>query len=185
MPEEDRIKLLKKGDSVTTNQFGNEGSGGQSFKVFDWKTNINYAFLVGAKPSRKGYTDYVAYFFDPEMNKWNLIAEFRRPRTTTHLKGLYSFLENFRPDQGATPRRGLYQNQWAFNSFGWHEITRAVFTADNTARKGYRLDYSGGNEGSGFYLKNCGLTNDHTTIGTLLERKKLNKPPKIDFNSLD
>ncbi len=185
VPEEDQIKLLKKGENVITNTFGNEGSGGQSFKVFDWKTNINYGFLVGAKPSNEGYTDYVAYFFDPESNRWNLIAQFRRPKTTTYLKRLYSFLENFIPDQGAIARRGLYQNQWVYDSLGWHEIDEAMFTADNTAKKGHRLDYSGGIEGLGFYLKNCGLTNDHTPIGTVFQRKKLNQEPEINFTLLE
>ena len=63
------------------------------------KDGFNYGFLIGAKPSSVGYTDYVAYFFDPEMNEWNLIAQFRRPKTTTYLKRLYSFLENFIPAQ--------------------------------------------------------------------------------------
>ncbi len=185
IPEEDRIILLKKGENVQTNDFGDEGSGGQSFKVFSWKTNINYGFLVGATPSTNGYTDFVAYFFDPIRNEWNLIAQFRRPKTTTYLKGLYSFLENFIPDQGVIERKGMYQNQWVYDSLGWHEITKAVFTADNTARKGYRLDYSGGNEGAGFYLRNCGFSNDHTPIGSLFQRKQLNRAPNIHFTALE
>jgi len=184
VPEEDRIKLLKKGKDVITNTFGDEGSGGQSYKVYNWKTNVNYGFLVGAKPSNKGYTDYIAYFFNPEINEWNLIAQFRRPKTETYLKRLYSFLENFIPDQGATARRCLYQNQWVYNG-AWHEIDQAIFTADNTAKKKYRLDYSGGNESTGFYLKNCGLTNDNTPMGTLFQRKKSGIKPKIDFTILE
>lgn len=35
IPEEFKIKLLKKGDDVYTGEFGNEGSGGQSFLKFD------------------------------------------------------------------------------------------------------------------------------------------------------
>jgi len=185
VPEGDRIKLLKKGKNVITNNFGNEGSGGQSFKIFNWKTNTNYGFLIGAKPSNDDYTDFVAYFFDPEMNDWDLIAQFRRPKTTTYLKRLYSFLENFIPDQGAIQRKGLYQNQWVYNSNGWHEINKAVFTADNTARKGYRLDYSGGIESAGFYLKNCGFTNDNTAMGTVLNRKKSGIAPRINFSLLE
>lgn len=185
VPEEYKIKLLKKGENVITNQFGNEGSGGQSYKVFNWQTNVRYGFLVGAKPSTAGYTDYIAYFFDPVADKWQLIAQFRRPKTVTYLKRLYSFLENFIPDQGVVSRKGLYQNQWVFNSSGWHELTKALFTADNTARKDYRLDYSGGQEGHGFYLKNCGFTNDRTAIGTLIQRPGSGSPPKIDFTALE
>ena len=92
VPEDYKIKLLKKGAGVTTGEFGNEGSGGQSYKVYQWKAGLTYGFLVGAQPTGNGQTDYAAYFHDPATNKWSLIAEFRRPHTNTYLKHLYSFL---------------------------------------------------------------------------------------------
>jgi hypothetical protein len=185
IPEDAKIRLLKKGVGVTTGEFGNEGSGGQSFKVFNWKTNVNYGFLIGAKPTGNGSTDYVAYFHDPEANKWNLIAQFRRPKTNTYLTRLYSFLENFYPDQGVIERKGLYGNQWVHNAAGWHELTKITFTADNTARKGNRLDYSGGLEDNRFYLKNCGFTNDKILIDSKFERTKLKVAPRINFTQLE
>ena len=186
IPEDYKIKLLKKGDGVTTGEFGNEGSGGQSYKVYNWKTGVNYGFLLGAKPRGDGNTDYTAYFHDPEKNKWSLIAQFRRPKTTTYLKHLYSFLENFIPEQGVLDRKGLYQNQWVYDATGWHELTKITFTADNTARKEYRLDYSGGIENNGFYLKNCGFTNDKKVlINSRFERNKLGVAPRIDFTLLE
>jgi len=184
VPGEYKIKMLAKGENVTTGEFGSEGSGGQSYKVFNWKTGVNYGFLVGANPTEEGSTEYSAFFFDPEVKKWNLIAKFSRPKTSTYLKGLYSFLENFIPQQGVYERRGLYHNQWVYDSSGWHEITRATFTADNTARKEYRMDYSGGLEGSGFFLKNCGFSNAHTLIGTQLKRQEQSKKPDINFDQL-
>ncbi len=39
IPDDQKIIMLKKGDDVYTGEFGNEGSGGQSFKKFMWKTN--------------------------------------------------------------------------------------------------------------------------------------------------
>ncbi len=185
IPEEYRIKLLKKGEEVKTGKFGNEGSGGQSYKIHNWKTSLKYGFLVGAKPTDDGSTDYIAYFYDPEISNWNLIAQFRRPKTTTYLKRLHSFLENFIPNQGVFYRKGLYKNQWVYNSSGWHEINRAIFTADNTARKGNRMDYSGGIENNGFYLKNCGFTNDNVKINSGFTRSELNKEPDIDFSALN
>lgn len=185
VPEEYKIKLLKKGEGVTTGKFGNEGVGGQSYKVFNWRTGVNYGFLIGAKPTDNGKTDYKAYFFDPEMGSWSLIAWFRRPKTSTYLTHLYSFLENFIPDQGVFERKGLYRNQWVYDSAGWHEINKVVFTADNTARKEYRLDYSGGVENDGFYLKNCGFTNDMVIINSEFERNNLNVKPVIDFDLLE
>ncbi len=185
IPEDYKIQLLKKGNDVYTGEFGNEGSGGQSFKVFNWKTNISYGFLVGAQPTPNGATDYTAYFFDPEINQWHLIAKFRRPKTRTYLKHLYSFLENFIPEQGVIARKGYFENQWVHDGADWHELTTATFTADNTARKGYRLDYSGGSENEKFYLKNCGFTNDQVLIDSRFERTSLGRSPNIDFSRLE
>lgn len=185
VPEEYKIKLLKKGQGVTTGEFGNEGSGGQSYKVFNWKTGVEYGFLVGAKPQGDGSTDYTAYFHDPERNKWSLIAQFRRPKTTTYLRHLYSFLENFIPEQGVIARKGYYGNQWVYDSNGWHELTEITFTADNTARKEYRLDYTGGVENGWFYLKNCGFENDRILIDSKFSRSQLRKAPEIDFSTLE
>ena len=185
IPAAYKIKLLKKGAGVTTGEFGNEGSGGQSYKVYDWKAGVNYRFLVGAKPTSDGNTDYSAYFQDPADQEWKLIAKFRRPKTTTYLTRLYSFLENFIPDTGVLERKALYGNQWAYNSSGWHELKEIIFTADNTARKEYRLDYSGGIENNQFYLKNCGFTNDNVLIDTRFERIAGGVAPAIDFLSLD
>ena len=47
------------------------------------------------------------------------------------------------------------------------------------------IDFSGGVENGFFYLKNCGFTNDRTTISTKLERQKTNIAPKIIFDSLE
>lgn len=185
IPEDYKIKLLKKGAGVTTGEFGNEGSGGQSYKVFNWKTDLSYGFLIGAKPTGNGSTDYTAYFHDPAEDKWNLIAQFRRPKTDTYLKHLYSFLENFIPEQGVFARRALYKNQWAYDATGWHKLTEVTFTADNTARKEYRLDYSGGIEKDGFYLKNCGFTNDKVLVDSKFQNPGRSAEPKIDFSKLE
>lgn len=186
IPDDQKIRLLKKGEGVTTGEFGNEGSGGQSYKVFNWKAQTRYGFLTKVKPNSDNTTDYTSYFFDPETNKWHLIASFRRPQTNTYVTRPYSFLENFIPNTGALSRRGGFYNQWMRDSKGnWHEITEAKFSADATARKDARLDYSGGSANHGFYLKNCGFTDDFTLIGTKLSRTKLNTQPNINFNSLD
>lgn len=186
IPEEYRITLLKKGDNVTAGKFGNEGSGGQSYKKFNWKVNTRYGFLLGAKPTGGNSTDFTAYFFDPEIGEWQLIASFRRPKTDTYLTKMYSFLENFIPSTGVLSRKGGFYNQWTFNTEGnWDEINEARFSADNTARKEARLDYSGGVENNGFFLKNCGFTNDHTPIGEMFNRPKGNTPPKVNFKALD
>lgn len=185
IPADQKIILLKKGQNVYTGEFGNEGAGGQSYLKYNWKVGNSYKFLVGAKPDGLGFTTYSAYFFAPEENQWLLIASFKRPKTNTYLKGLYSFLENFEPETGNQARQAKYGNQWAFDAKkGWVEISKITFTADATARIGYRKDYEGGNSGDGFYLKNCGFSNETTAIKTTFERPLKNMKPQVDFAKL-
>ncbi len=101
---------------MKTGEFGNEGSGGQSYRVYNWKAGHKYRFLLGAKPSDNNSTDYTAYFFAPEIGKWELIASFRRPKTTTYVTHPYSFLENFMTEMGQFTRKATYRNQWLRNT---------------------------------------------------------------------
>lgn len=185
IPEDQKIKLLKKGENVNTGEFGNEGSGGQSFYKFMWKTGTSYKFLLKGFPTGKGETDFTAWFFAPEVNTWKLIASWRRPKTDTYLTHLYSFLENFYTETGNVERRGLYSNQWVFNTKGeWIEITKIKFTADATARKESRMDYAGGLENQDFFLKNCGFFSETTPIDSYFERESTEKKPIINFEEL-
>ncbi len=185
IPEEYKIKLLKKGEGVYTGEFGNEGSGGQSFLKFGWKAGTTYKFLLMGKPTGKEATDFTAWFFAPEVGKWKLIASFRRPKTDTYLTHLYSFLENFYTETGNIERSGLYSNQWVYSADNkWIELTDIRFTADATARKESRMDYAGGLENNSFFLKNCGFFSETTPIDTYFERRAIGIPPVINFEEL-
>lgn len=186
IPDEYKIILLKKGNDVVTGEFGNEGSGGQSFRRYNWKAGNTYGFLLKGTPSVKGFTDYTAWFYAPEIRKWELIASFRRPMTDSYLKSLYSFLENFIPETGYIPRKGYYSNQWvADKNCKWIELTSARFTADATARKGARLDYSGGSENGRFFLRNCGFFNNTTPMDQTFTRKPSVNPPGIKLTDMN
>ncbi len=185
IPEDQRINLLKKGPDVYTGAFGNEGSGGQSYLRYPWRAGVTYRFLLRGHPSTPGNTDYTAWFFAPEVGQWVLIASWRRPQTHTYLTGLYSFLENFIPETGVIPRYARYGNQWIRDTRGqWHELTKARFTADATAQKGNRLDYTGGLEKDAFFLKNCGFFSERTNIDTDFERPSNAKHPAVDLEGL-
>ena len=185
IPESHKIKLLNKGDNVTTGEFGNEGSGGQSYLKYNWIADNTYKFLLKGTPDGNNATVYTAYFFAPEINHWKLIASFSRPHTNTYLKNFHSFLENFIPEQGDFSRMVLFNNQWFCDDKGnWNELNKARFTADNTAKQGYRLDYSGGLSADGFYLKNGGFYNDYTKTGILFTRPLNGLKPIINFAEL-
>ena len=185
IPKNQRIKLLKKGDGVHAGKFGNEGSGGQSYKKYIWKAATTYRFLLKGEPADETHTDYSAYFFTPEKGQWELIASFRRPKSGNYLGSLYSFLENFVPATGDTTRKAFYKNQWIYTTNDrWTELTKAEFTTDATAKQEDRLDYAGGVNGDAFYLKNCGFFDETTKTNTYFDRQTKGKHPIIDFSKL-
>ena len=185
VPNDQRIKLIRKGAGVTTGKFGNEGVGGQSYMKYNWQAGTTYKFLLKVSPQTNNSTEYTAYFYAPELNKWNIIASFQRPNTNTFVENAHSFIENFIPTAGNKVRKALYGNQWVADENGkWYEISDAQFTYDNTARNKYRFDYQGGNENNSFYLKNGGFFNGPTPYKAPLSNQRTNIAPDIDFDSL-
>ncbi len=186
IPEDQRVLVLGRGEGVHTGEFGNEGSGGQSFMVYPWEAGKTYRFLTRIRPDGEGNTIYSAWFGSPDSEDWNYIATFLRPKTNTWVTGFHSFLENFNTGFGDSFRRAWHGNQWVRDTEGeWHEITQTRFTGDDIARRGYRLDFGGGVEGHRFFMANGGFTNLHTPIGTTFEREPSpDGPPVIDLDAL-
>ena len=187
IPDSLRVVLLKKGENVKVQDFGNEGSGGQSYMHYDWKAGERCRFLMGIRPDGNGNTVYTAYFFDNAKGKWQLVASFRRPKITTWYTGAHSFLENFNPVMGYINRKACYGNQWARTVDGkWVPVTKARFTCDATGHHKQRLDYSGGVEGDSFFLTMGGFFNDYLNSGTTFERAgNVTEAPEIDFSTLE
>lgn len=186
IPKEDRVKLIRKGEGVLINDFGNEGSGGQSYLKYNWITGNTYKYLNRVRPIENGYSEYTAYFYAPELGKWRLIAQWMRPKIQTYYTGMYSFLENFSPTQGAITRKAFYRNQWIYTKDGkWIELTEGKFTTDATGNSGYRIDFKGGLDGKGFFLENCGFFNDNVATGTVFTRSATGDRPTINWSELE
>ena len=187
IPEEDRIRLMRRGTDVYIGEFGNEGSGGQSFLRYNWKAGTTYPFLMRVKPDGQGNTEYTAFFYATDEAKWRLIASFIRPKTNTWYTHAHSFLENFSPEQGYLTRKCLYGNQWARDAQGkWHRVTDGAFTYDATAGAGVRLDYQGGKaDDDTFYLKMGGFFNESTAFQTIFKRAERGEAPQINFKELE
>ena len=144
-----------------------------------------YKFLLHGLPTGDSTTTYTAYFFTPELNQWQLIASFKRPKTHTYLARLHSFLENFIPQMGDKERKVLFNNQWICDTQGnWTELNTASFTTDNTGRVNYRKDYAGGIIDGEFYLRNCGFFSDFTPAKTVFTREKTKQKPNVDLSKL-
>ena len=190
IPEDQRIRLLRQGNGVRIGEFGNEGSGGQSFMNYSWKAGETYPFLMHVRPDGKGNTIYTAYFYATEEGEWRLVAEFLRPQTNTWYTQPYSFLENFNPEQGYLTRKVQFKNQWARTTDGrWVRPSNAIFTNDGTAQAGVRLDYTGGQtaDGKALFLKMGGFFDENIQSGTQfpLPAYDSTQPPQIDWEALE
>lgn len=186
IPDSHKIKLLRKGKDVHIGEFGNEGSGGQSYLCYPWKAGRTYKFLMQVHPDTQGNTIYTAYFYAPEEKAWRLIASFQRPLTNTWYTHAHSFLENFNPEQGYLSRKVMFGNQWARSKDGkWTRITDATFTHDATASAGVRLDYQGGEtKDNRFYLMMGGFFNESVSMGTQFHCEPTGQAPEIDWEAL-
>lgn len=186
IPADQKIIALGKGKDVHLGEFGNEGSGGQSYLVYPWEAGRTYRFLTEVIPNGDDKTTYTSWFGDVEKDEWRLIASFQRPKTDTHLRGFHSFLESFDPTRGHLVRRGDYGNVWVRDTDAkWHPCSEAVFSVDATGGGNHRLDFTGGSDGEKFFLRNCGFFNEQGQPGATFERLHLPQaPPSIDFDSL-
>ena len=185
IPDSLHVQPLAHGSGVTVRNFGNEGSGKQSFMHYPWKTGETYRTLVKIAPDGKGNTIYTGYFCD-EKGEWHLLSQLRRPSTDTHYSHPHSFLECFMPETSIYTRSVVFTNQWARDTDGkWHEVTDGTFTCDNTGLSGVRTDLKGGISQNGFLLQNCGFFNETTPYRSHFTRKTQGKAPEIDFEALE
>ena len=101
--EEDRVKLIAKGDGVHTNAFGGEGTGGHSHLVYPWKTGETQKFLVTAHPDDATHTTYSGFYFHPDEKQWTLISSWRAPKEGGYMRRPRTEIGNER----GVPRNGL------------------------------------------------------------------------------
>jgi hypothetical protein len=175
--DENRVKLVAKGEGVYTGDFGNEGTGGHSHMVYPWKTGEKQRFIVTAKPTDATHTIYSGYYFHPDKKQWFLISSWNAPKEGGYLRGLYSFSENFGGANGHVLRKALYGNQWIRTTDGqWIELTTASFSHDGTG-KADRLDRFMGVENGQFFLSHGGFVPGFTQYGEKFTRPAVGQPP--------
>lgn len=156
VPEESRVEVLYQGEGVRVGRFGNEGTGGQSFLDYEWEVGATYRFLITAELLEER-TAYTAWFFEPESEEWFRIATFSTIAHEYGVRGLYSFVEDFRRDgKSATEvRRAQFGNGWIRAADEqWIAVTRASFTADDSVA----ANIDGGVVEHAFYLQTGGDT---------------------------
>ncbi len=179
-----KTTLVRKGPDVVDNGFGGEGTGGQSYLVFDWKAGHTYKFITRAQPDGAGNTQFSAWFYAPETKAWRFIATWQRPSTNSYLAGVYSFVENFDDSAGYVGRKGSYANQWARSSDGhWSEVTAARYDTDPTGENKQRMDFAGGVEDGHFFLRDGGFFSA-TVFDQNVTRPATGVAPDVDVSKL-
>lgn len=175
--DENRVKLMGKGEGVFSGDFGNEGTGGHSHLKYMWKTGEVQKFIVTAEPVDGNHTTFAGYWFHPEKREWMLISAWKAPKEGGYLKGLHSFSENFWGSNGHLVRKALYGNQWIRTPDGqWIELTTARFSHDGTGKTD-RLDRFMGVENGRFFLSHGGFVEGFTIYGEQFTREATGTPP--------
>lgn len=201
-PSNGSTTLVAKGNQTVVNNFGGEGTGGQSHLICNWRAGSTYRFITRAQPDGQGNTLFSAWFGTPQSDdgcgdsgqgneqaqtgvKWHFLATWKYPGTATYHKGVYSFLESFNPDTGYIGRRANFGNEWAVSSTGvWTEITSAGYDVDPTGLNRQRADFAGGADGHQFYLRNDGFFTPSVASGQRFVRTANGTHPDVDLGNL-
>ncbi len=179
--DENRVKLMGKGEGVYAGDFGNEGTGGHSHLKYLWKTGETQKFVVTAQPTNETFTIFSGYYFHPAKKDWMLISSWKAPKEGGWLRRLHSFSENFGGSTGHLRRKALFGNQWVLTpEREWIELTTASFSHDPTGRED-RLDRFMGVEDGKFFLSHGGFIPGFTKYGEKFSRPSLDKAPTIEL----
>ena len=177
VPAEQRVEVLYHAADVRVGRFGGEGTGGQSFFKYPWKSGQTYRFLVEASVE-KDKTAFAAYFFQNETGAWKHLATFRTLSGGAPLMDYYSFIEDFRRDGKSLHqrRRARFGKGWVKGIDGnWVQLSEARFTADATPVDNIDAAVQDG----GFGLATGGDTEKHVELQTVLKRPlSSGRPPQ-------
>ena len=182
---ERRVKTVYQGAKVRIGRFGNEGTGGQSFFDYEWKTGETNRCLVAAE-FRNERTEYAAYFYLPEEKTWKHLATFSTLAEGDRLRGVYSFIEDFRRNRvsATQARSALFGPGWVRSADRrWAQLLQARFTADSNPA----MNVNAAVAGERFYLATGGATsNTGAKIGERLSLpdNAAQEPPAIVRDAL-
>ncbi len=155
--EEDRAKLVQRGEGVMTTRFGGEGTGGKSMRFFPWKEGQVLRTLVIEKPDGEHFRQIAGYIFNPATNRWELMSCWRIQALMRGLGGGCGFVEDFcrNVESKGYERRATFGPAYRWADGKWQQADVFTFTKDaNTnmeincrrnATRGYYSLATGGN----------------------------------------
>jgi hypothetical protein len=178
---EDRVELLHSDPAVRIKRFGGEGTGGQCMMDYNWKVGETNRFLVrGLVEGNK--TAYSGYLYLNDKKSWLHLVTFRTRTGGLPLKGLYSFIEDFRRDGKSVNevRKARFGHGWVKGLKGeWTPLTKARFTASEADFES-KENINAGLADEWFFLATGGDTRQKFELRNMLDQ---NKGPSITLPS--
>lgn len=131
-PEEERAKLIARGEKVRTERFGGEGTGGKSMRFFDWKEGEVIRTLVIEKPDGEDFRQIAGYIMNPQTGKWELMSCWRVQAVRRGLGGGCGFVEDFRRNVESIgfERRATFGPAFRWDGKEWSQASEFTFTRD-------------------------------------------------------
>jgi hypothetical protein len=180
---EERVECLYQAPDVKVRRFGGEGTGGQCMGEFNWVLGETNRFLVKAEVEGEK-TSYTGYVYAANKKEWKRLATFRMRTGGAPLRGLYSFVEDFRRDTASARevRKARYGNGWVQLANGdWRPLMEARFTASNSPFEA-KDTIDAGFDGAWFYLVTGGQTKIKGKLREIIhgkESKGLEHPEEL------
>lgn len=181
--DEDRVECLYAADGVRIKRFGGEGTGGQCMVDCAWVVGMPVRFAVVATPA-EDRTAYEGYLWWPESREWKHLVTFRTRTGGAPLRGLYSFVEDFRRDGRSVHevRRARFRDGWVRSVDGaWKPLVAARFTASGADWEA-KESIDATSDGKAFMLATGGDVRSSRPLGSMLELPTTAAaPPELPF----
>ena len=190
LPEYMRAGAVDWDPLTTTNRFGNEGTGVQTYRKGPYWTPGKYVqFITNCRPETTSYTTEVngkptihvqhnmlvsAWFNALDGKGWQYMATVRKRNSSTYFDAWYSFLENYNASTGQANRIAYYRNGYmrARSNGKWYNRNSVGFGhTDGGDNTGARIDYGQGATDNPadrtFFMQTGGYTSTNKTKTTV------------------
>ena len=190
LPEYLRAGAVDWDPLTTTNRFGNEGTGVQTYRKGPYWTPGKYVqFITNCRPETTSYTTEVngkptvhtqhnmlvsAWFNALDGKGWQYMATVRKRNSSTYFDSWYSFLENYNASTGQANRIAYYRNGYmrARSNGKWYNRNSVWFSnTDGDSNTGARTDYGQGATDNPadrtFFMQTGGYTSTNKTKTTV------------------
>lgn len=190
LPEYMRAGAVDWDPLTTTNRFGNEGTGVQTYRKGPYWTPGKYVqFITNCRPETTSYTTEVngkptvhtqhnmlvsAWFNALDGKGWQYMATVRKRNSSTYFDSWYSFLENYNQTTGQANRIAYYRNGYmrARSNGKWYNRNSVWFSnTDGDSNTGARTDYGQGATNNPadrtFFMQTGGYTSTNKTKTTV------------------